>query len=113
MTITNGGGENANRLADFAIYDNLPPAVRETLRNAPINLGSGSARRLLYKYDEKETAVSITEFVKDMMVSGHEEGTRRYWGADHPQALRETKWKYVLSRLLHRTRLVQIERLRR
>lgn len=111
---TNGGGEANNRAFDFGVYDNLPPLVREVLANGPMNLTSLSARRLLYKYDEKETVLTVQDFIVDVMQSGddtnegHDESTRRYWGNDHPQASRDCKWPYKLTRRTLNTRTVRI-----
>lgn len=124
MIRANGTGDKTySASADIAVYDELPPATREALRNAPFGLASDSARRLLRRYDDKEAASVINEFIIDCMLSpGHHESTVRWWtwpggkwlvasdGKDHPQAVRDPKWNnYVLTRKSRATRLTEIK----
>jgi len=111
-------------MADMRAYDELPPAVRRALQDAPIPLGMQSARRLLYRYDEQETAMTIAEFVKHGMTDGNEEwGTRHSWtytirregwlwkglheGKDHPQADKHYPWPSYQLTPRNTTRVVE------
>lgn len=79
---TNGNeaGSTINREIEFRAFDELPVEVRRVLCDAPINLGSHSARRLLQRYDANETATTIREFIVDVMTGGdHPESTRVNW----------------------------------
>lgn len=106
---TNGGGSDTNRVYDLGVYDRLPPEVRKELQDAPINLGAGSARHLLLRYDAKETASCTREFIDDYMHGGESESTLAKWGGGHPQADRGYPWRsYQLAPTRNLTRVVPI-----
>lgn len=97
---TGAGGNWQDRYRLMEIYDSLPPEVRDAIANSPFAMGAASLAGMLRRYDAKEVASIAEQFVCDSMNSGdannlgHDESTRRYWGADHPQ--HKERWSYRL-----------------
>lgn len=125
--MSNGQGEDADRIVQMRLYDALPKVVREALANAPIGLGAASPTRWLYKYDALETAQIVKESTRDYMLSNEVASTKTIWtwketkagkygikfnaakGEDHPQADREYPWPdYQVWPRRNRTRVVNL-----
>ena len=69
---------------EMAAYDELPPELRQAIREAPIVVGAAAAKRAIALFGAKRAA----QMLRDSLQAQMPQIVAAAWGPDHPQAKR-------------------------